>query len=307
MSKPIKTIFFGTHQFATTILKGLIDSPLFEVTQVITQPDKPVGRKKTLTPPPVKTLALEYNIAVQQPDSLKQCDITQYNADIAIVAQYGKIIPNHILNACKHGTINTHTSLLPKYRGASPIQTTLINGDTTTGITIMKMAAGLDTGPIISQETIVINPDETYPQLDARLAKISQTLLIQTIPKYIDGSLKPIEQDDSTATTCKQLSREDGLVDWQNDADTIYNQYRGLTPWPGIWTTWDKKRLKLLQIQKSNKTIPPGKVLVEQQNIYIGTKQNAIKVLSLQLEGKKAMDTKVFLQGLGQIDGEIVI
>ncbi len=300
----LKTIFFGTHEFAVTILDGLVESPFFDVTLVVTQPDKPVGRKKVLTPPPVKVYAEQQGITVAQPPSLKKFDVTTYAPDICIVAQYGKIIPDHILDAAPYKTINVHTSLLPQYRGASPIQSALIHGDTTTGVTIMQMNAGLDTGPIISQRELEILPTETYLELDARLAPLASDLLVETIPQYVSGDLVPVLQVDAEATHCKQFTRDDGKVDWQRDAATIYNQYRGMTPWPGVWTMWGDKRLKLLDIRPSSQHHMPGQVSVENATLHIGTQSGSIVVHKLQLEGKKAMDAQTFLQGFSSsIDG----
>lgn len=305
---PLRTIFFGTHEFAVTILDGLIKSPFFDVLLVVTQPDKPVGRKKIMTPPPVKVLAEAHTIQLAQPERLKSFNIDAYTPDITIVAQYGNIIPNHILDAATYKTINVHTSLLPKYRGASPIQSALIHGETMTGITIMQMDAGLDTGPILSQKDIAIQKDETYLELDARMAQEAVTLLIKTIPEYVSGKCLPLPQQESEATFCKQLSREDGRINWQDNAFTIYNQYRGMTPWPGVWTLWEEKRLKLLTIVPHERTLQPGQVLVEHDTLSIGTGSGSIVVQKLQLEGKTAMDTKTFLQGFAtQIHGVTLI
>ncbi len=303
----IKSVFFGTHDFAVTILQGLIDSPLFDIQLVITQPDKPVGRKKELVPPPVKLLAEKHGIKVEQPESLKTYKPTHLDTyTLGVTAQYGLLIPENILNTPTHGTLNTHTSLLPKYRGASPIQSALINGETETGVTIMKMDKGLDTGPIILQKTLKIRPDDTYIDLDKRLAKISLLALLEAIPAYISGELQPIPQDNSQATTCREFTREDGKIDWNKTSEEIYNLYRGLTPWPGVWTTWEDKRLKLLKIKKSNLEIKSGLVKIENDNIYIGTTKNSIEILELQLEGKQKMDAKHFINGYKDIDKQIL-
>ncbi len=298
--KPINIAFFGTHTFAATVLQGLIDSPLFCVKQVITQPDKPVGRKKIMTPPETKVLASTYNIPVDQPASLKTYAYDPYAYDLNIVAQYGKIIPESIVDGPRYGTLNTHTSLLPKYRGASPIQSALVNGETRTGVTIMKMDAGMDTGPILLQESISILPNETYDMLDQRLAPISCQALLKAAPAYISGELLPIAQNDAEATLCSLLSREDGRIDWTQSTATIYNQFRGLTPWPGVWTTLSDLRLKLLRIVPATKEMPrkdTGTLFAEQGSLFIQTGNGAIEVLDLQLEGKPATTSDVFLHG----------
>ena len=301
----MKTIFFGTHEFATTILQGLIDSPLIDVALVITQPDKPVGRKQELQKSPVKILAEENGIKIDQPESLKNYELGE-NYELGITAQYGLIIPENILNTPKHGILNVHTSLLPKYRGASPIQSVLINGETETGVTIMKMDKGMDTGAIISQKTIKIDENDTYSTLDKKLAKISILALLEAIPDYISGVLKLQPQDDSKATTCKLLTREDGKIDWTKTTQEIYNLYRGLTPWPGIWTTWDDRRLKLLEIKPGSKKLKPGQVNIENDELYIGTTDASVEILSLQLEGKQKVDTKTFVNGHKSIINKIL-
>jgi methionyl-tRNA formyltransferase len=301
-SNPIPIVFFGTHDFAATILQGLLNSPFLSVRLVITQPDKPVGRRRELKKSPVKILAEKYAVAIEQPASLKSYEL-RTDATLGVTAQYGLLIPLHILNTPTHGILNVHTSLLPKYRGASPIQSALINGETETGVTIMKMDPGLDTGPILLQKAIAIDPDDTYIDVDKKLAALGRKLLLDAIPPYVDGSLRPIAQDDALATKCSQLSREDGRIDWDKPAQGVYNQYRGMTPWPGIWTTWEGKRLKLLKIKPSKKTLPPGRVSVEHDTIHIGCKEHSIEAFALQLEGKQAMDTAVFLNGYKQLDG----
>ncbi|MFA5813941.1 MAG: methionyl-tRNA formyltransferase [Patescibacteria group bacterium] len=313
----IKTAFFGTHDFAATILQAMINDPQISVDLVITQPDKPTGRSRKLQPPPIKTIALQHNIKIAQPTDLKSYALNLMPYALGVTAQYGLIIPQTIFNAPKYGTLNVHASLLPKYRGASPIQSALMNGETETGVTIMKMDAGLDTGPIILQKTIAIDPDETYPELEKKLVKIGSAALLEAVPKYISGELPLTPQDNSQATVCKQLTREDGKVDWRKSAREIYNQYRGLTPWPGIWTIWNGKRLKLLAVKAQDFAPPqhtppqhtppqhtpdtPGKVSVENDKIYIGCGGSAIEVMDLQLEGKKTMNVKNFLNGFAKI------
>ncbi|OIO19581.1 MAG: methionyl-tRNA formyltransferase [Candidatus Magasanikbacteria bacterium CG1_02_32_51] len=297
-----KIIFFGTHQFATKILSGLIDSPLFEIKKVITQPDKPVGRKQILQKSPVKLLAEENNLEIDQPDSLKNYELLANGSELFIVAQYGLLIPENILNIPKFGTINVHTSLLPKYRGASPIQSAILNGDTKTGITIMLMDKGMDSGPILSQKEIDIENAETYLELDARMANISSQLLLSTIPKYLDKTIVPQNQDETQVTLCKKLSRDDGKIDWKNSSKQIYNQYRAFTPWPGVWTMWNDKRIKLLKIKISEEKLATGLVQIEQDKIYVGTNDFALEITKLQIEGKPVIESKVFLNGYKNID-----
>jgi len=302
----VRTIFFGTHTFATVILQALLDAPNISVDLVITQPDKPVGRKKILTPPPVKLLAEKYNINVNQPKSLAHYALP-ITPDIGISAQYGLLIKPHILNTPTFGILNVHTSLLPKYRGASPIQSALINGETETGVTIMKMESGLDTGPILSQEKLAIDPDDTYLDLDTKLAPLGASALLSAISPYLSGDLVPVKQRDEDATFCKQFDRDDGRVNWQQTARQIYNQYRGLTPWPGIFTMWNGKRLKLITIKPTQKELPAGKVAVESGTLYIGCASHAIEIIELQLEGKNVIGVKTFLNGFQNMNGQLLV
>lgn len=300
---PVKTVFAGTHEFAASILEQLVSFPFLDITGVITQPDKPVGRKKVMTPPPVKRMAEKLGLPVAQPKSLKSYSFAEV-PQLMIVAQYGKLIPEAILDAPEFGVINTHTSLLPKYRGASPIQSALITGETVTGVTIMKMDVGLDTGPMLLQKTIDILPDETYLELDKRLAVLSATALEEALPPYLFEGKAPVEQNDAEATHCKQLTRDDGQIDWQLSTHSIYNHYRGLTPWPGIWTSWEDKRLKLLQVSPAEKDIPAGKVVIEHDTMYVGTGDHSLIAQEVQLEGKPAMAAKDFISGYKtRIDG----
>jgi len=294
----IKIIFFGTHEFAATILQGLIDNSNFEVGLVITQPDKPVGRKQELQPSAVKLIAQKYNIEIQQPQSLKTFDFkTLQTFNLGVCAQYGLIIPQSILDAPKFGIINVHTSLLPKYRGASPIQSALVNGETETGVTIMKMDVGMDTGPILSQKACSIDENETYTDLSNKLAKIANFELPEAILAYVSGKIVPQAQDNTLATYTKILTREDGKIDWSKSAEEIYNQYRGLTPWPGVWTIYNNKRVKLLKIKPDNKILEIGNWKLEIDKIFIGCGQGTIEVVELQVEGSKPTDAKSFING----------
>lgn len=302
----VPVIFFGTHTFARVVLEGLIASPFIDVKKVITQPDRPVGRKQELQKSPVAICAHEAGIAVEQPESLKKYQLETDGAELFIVAQYGKIIPQSILDLPEKGVLNVHTSLLPAYRGASPIQTALINGDTETGVTIMKMDAGMDTGPILVQKKIAISPDDTYLILDKKMAGVGTAALLEAIPPYVSGKLTPEQQDDNLATTCRLLTRDTGRIDWNNSAQDIYNLYRGVTPWPGIWTTLDNKRLKLLHIKPSKMDLSPGVVSIINDTLHIGCASDSIEVMELQLEGKKPMASDVFIRGFSHITKSIL-
>jgi methionyl-tRNA formyltransferase len=297
----IKTVFFGTHKFAVSILQSLIDSGDFDIQLVVTRPDMPVGREKKIEKTPVKILAEKYNLKIAQPENLKNFNAlndTEINTEINIVCQYGEIIPQNIINAPKYKSINIHTSLLPKYRGASPIQSAIINGERTTGVTIMIMDEKMDHGPILTQKETVISDTDDYESLSEKMSKIAGELLISTAQKWINDQIQPRKQNDDEATYCKILTRDDGKINDSQTADEIYNLYRGLNPWPGIWTIWNGKRLKFLEIKKTSKTGEKGQIKNEDGHlIYFCAGNSAIEILRLQIEGKKPMDAKTFCNG----------
>ena len=302
MSK-IKTAFFGTQDFAATILQGLIDSDIVSVEVVFTQPDRKTGRKQIVEESPVKKLAKKYNIPVEQPESLKDFRLQTSDFGLAIVAQYGLIIPKVVLNLFPRGAINVHGSLLPKYRGASPIQMAIVNGEKETGVTIMLMDEKMDHGPILSQAKLKIDTDDTYTTLAHKMAAEGLILLLNTLPEWLNGKIEPREQTHEQATFTKLLTKEDGLIDFNKTNEEIYNQYRGLTPWPGIWTMWEGKRLKLLEIRKSEKILPAGQIFSENKKIFIGCGHGSVEILKLQLEGKLAMNAQTFLNGYKNFSG----
>ena len=307
MSK-IPLVFFGTQHFAAQILQGLLDSEQFEISLVITQPDQPSGRHQILAAPPTKLLAQKYNIAVAQPETLKNFSFPeipdqQSKNQITICAQYGKLIPPAILEAFPLGILNVHTSLLPKYRGASPIQSSILAGETETGVTIMKMAAGLDTGPILAQTQVEIAPDDLFTEVENKLIGAAIPLLIESTQKYLAGEITPSEQNENQMTACRELTKDDGKVNWNQTAEQIYNQYRALCVWPGIWTKWNEKRLKLIDLKPADKKIPAGQVKIEEGRIFIGTSNGALEILSLQLEGKNTLTAADWLRGNAKIDG----
>ena len=292
--------FFGTHTFACEVLATLVKNPSINIDLVVTQPDRPVGRKKEITPPPVKLFAEKYDMPISQPASLKTF-VSNSNVDLNIVAQYGLLIPKDVLDAPRYGTINVHTSLLPLYRGASPIQHALLNGDTYTGVTIMKMDEGLDTGPVLSQKKVKIMPDETYPDLDKKLAIVSGPLLLDTIEQYVSGDISPKNQDNAQATTCNKLTRDDGRIDWNSTAQQIYNQFRGLTPWPGVWTVYNDKRLKILSLKPSEVSSPAGLVTTDSGILRVGTTDGSIIIDTVQPESKNIVSAQSFIAGNREI------
>lgn len=302
----IRIIYFGTPDFSATVLEALAKNNNFDIVAVVTQPARPVGRNQTITPSPVKVSALKLGLNILEPETLKDFSPEKLpSADIFVVYAYGLIIPKSILEIPRYGALNIHPSLLPKYRGPTPIQAALMNGDTTTGVSIMVLDEKMDHGPILECKTLDIDPEDTTITLTKKLVDLAIPMLIDLIPAWINKQITPKEQNHNEASYCKILSRDDGKIDWQKSAQNIYNLYRALTPWPGIWTIWENKRLKLLQIKITPYAIPAGKVHIEGNHFFIGCKNNSIEVTELQLEGKKPMSSNIFLQGYKHIDQTI--
>ena len=311
MNNKTKIIFFGTPKFAKSILQELIKLGDFEVVAVVTAPDKPVGRKQVLTPCEVKILAQEKNIPVLSPEKLDTNFIKKLkdlNADIFITAAYGKIIPQDVLNIPPKGNINVHPSLLPKYRGASPIQTALLNGEKETGTTIMIMDEKMDHGEIIINYQLSIINEETYTSLAERLAELSAELLIKILPDYIEGKIKPQEQDHDSATFCKMIKKSDGEIDWNKPAEEIYNLWRAFVEWPQAYgkiqdTRYNFQNFKIIlkEIRLSelkNTELNPGEFFVQDKKLYITCGNSSVlEVIKIQPQGKNIMDANGFING----------
>ncbi len=307
----------GTPEFGAIILKGLVRGG-YKPILVITELDKPVGRKQILTPPPVKILASKYNISISQPKSISnlKSQISNLKPDLIVVAAYGQIIPKEILVIPKYGCLNVHPSLLPKYRGPSPIQYAILNGDKETGVTIIKMTEKVDHGEVVSSIKYLVSSKETYETLSKKLAELGVELLIKTIPNWISGKIKPKLQDESKATYTKIIKKEDGKIDWKKSADELERQIRAFSPWPESFTFWEKDgkllRLKILKAKdfKSQKGFNSpiiGKTLVVSQNkIGVQCGNNFLVIEKLQLEGKKEMVSEEFLRGHPDFIGTIL-
>ncbi len=305
-----KIIFIGTPEFGAIILEGLIKSG-FKPFLVITSPDKPVGRKKIITPPPVKIIAQKYNIPIAQPEKVSDYknEIEKLKPDLIVLASYGQIIPKEIIDVPKYGSINVHPSLLPKYRGASPIQYAILNGDEKTGVTIMRMSEKLDAGLIITNSEFQIpNSKITYPELHNKLAEIGAKLLIETLPKLFSGQISPKEQDDSKATYTKIFKKEDGKIDWQKPAIEIERQVRALNPWPGTFTFRNGKILKILEVNflNYNGKEQSGQIFLFEKQLAVRSGQNSLILRKLQLEGGKPLLAEDFLRGHREISGKIL-
>jgi len=301
-----KIVFMGTPDFSVPVLQRILKEG-YDVIAVVTQPDRPVGRKKVLTPPPVKVEALKHNIPVYQPEKIRERaqldEILALQPDLIVTAAFGQILPKELLDAPKLGCINVHASLLPELRGGAPIHYAILEGKKETGITIMYMAEKLDAGDILTQVVVPITEDDNVGTLHDKLSAAGSDLLSETLPKLIRGELTPIPQDDSKATFASNIKREQEKIDWSLDGETIYNKIRGLNPWPVAYTTLQGKVLKIWNSQKvvSNKEGQPGEIIgIEDDGFIVKTGNNiAIKAIEIQPAGKKRMTSLDFLRGAG--------
>ncbi|MBI3353322.1 MAG: methionyl-tRNA formyltransferase [Nitrospirae bacterium] len=298
----MKIIFMGTPEFAVPSLDALLNSK-HNVAAIVTQPDKPAGREKRLTPPPVKVRALKAGLTVLQPERMKDegfiKTLSELIPDIIVVAAFGKILPSKILHLPKHGCINVHASLLPKYRGAAPINWAIINGEKETGITIMQMDEGLDTGDILLQEGIPIAKDDTTGTLSVRLSQLSVKLLIKALEAIDVDRIKAIPQDNSKASFAPILKKGNGRIDWTREAENIYNMVRGMDPWPGAFTYYKGEVWRVWKTAVgNNRIVTPGTVInVDGGKIDIACGKGAISITEMQPANKKRMAVSDFLRG----------
>lgn len=303
----VRVVFMGTPALSASLLQALVEKD-YNVVGVVTKPDKPVGRKKELSESPVKTFAQDHNLPLLQPakmDTEAIETIRTWKPDLIVVAAYGKILPQTLLDIPGFGCINFHTSLLPLWRGASPIQNALLSGATETGVTIMLMDSGMDTGNILTQKSVSIEPSDTTPTLTDKLLVAGTTLLLETLPLWIERRITPTKQNNEDATLCQLIERADGQILWSDDAESISNRYRALYPWPGIFTYYKKDdnllRLKLLEIsyQKQNAQLahPLGTVFEIGEKVGVQTSTGIIFLETVQLEGKTPTAIREFLNG----------
>lgn len=305
----IRTVFFGTPEFAVPFLNALAADPAFEIVSVVTRPDEEAGRGHALTAPPTKVAAEAAGIPVFQPETLKSNEsvvaLAAMNADVFVVFAYGRIIPKAVLDLPRLGCVNVHPSLLPKYRGPSPMQSAIRNGDATTGITIMMLDEGMDTGALLSFVNIGLDEHETLETLTKKVEEQGPTLLVETIKRLDAGEISPMPQDESRATVCKLLARDDGHVDWTLPAIEIERMVRAYKGWPGTWTTWNGTRLKIhaVAIADFRDDLPPGTVTIKNNRLFVDCSDGTIELLNLQPEGKPPMSADAFLRGYSAING----
>ncbi|HEX5398770.1 MAG TPA: methionyl-tRNA formyltransferase [Verrucomicrobiae bacterium] len=326
MTIQMKIIFMGTAELSCASLEALARDGQFSVAAVVTQPDKPKGRELKLQPSPVKSLALSLNLPVLQPSRARDeqfiAQLHGLQPDLIVVAAYGQILPPAILDLPKFGCLNVHTSLLPKYRGAAPIQWAIAKGETETGVTIMRMDPGLDTGPILSQQRTLILPGDDSATLHDRLAQLGAKLLVETIPDYIGGKIQPVPQPAEGASHAPKIKKEDGKIDWNLSAREISNRLRAFTPWPGAFTfvggavlqpaihgqdacATKPHLLKIWKAEIAGQSGNAGEILLaDKTGLVVGCGTESLRILELQREGGRRMSTAEFLAGHALKPGE---
>lgn len=300
-----RVVFMGTPEFSVPVLRALIDQ--HEVIGVVTQPDRPAGRGREPQSPPVKRIALEHNIPVQQPDKLRRPEAVEalraWSAEFFVVAAFGQILPQSVLDMPTLGPINVHASLLPRWRGAAPIQASLLAGDAQTGVTIMRMEAGLDTGPMLLAEAIEIASDETAATLHDKLAALGAKLILPALEGVAARTLHDRPQPEEGVTWAPQIKKEQGQLDFTRSAVELDRQVRAFTPWPGTFCTWDGQILKILQGRTVEGRLPAGQVEVQDSQLAIGTSDGIYIPQLLQLAGRKPVTAEAFLRGYPKFVG----
>jgi len=295
-----RIVFMGSPEFALPSLQAL--AARYPVVGVVTQPDRPAGRGRSASPPPVKKLAESLGLPLIQPEHLKEPTVMQqllsWKPDLIIVAAFGQILRPAVLDLPPWGCLNVHASLLPRWRGAAPAQAAILQGDDETGVTIMKMDPGVDTGPILSQRSLPIQPDDTGGSLASHLAELGAKTLLDTLPAYLDGSLQPRPQDDSLATYAPMLKKEDGALDFSQPAEALARKVRAYNPWPGAYTLWQGQPLKIHRAcPLGTEAAPPGSRTTHAGLPAVGTPEGLLLLEEVQPAGKRPMSGKDFLLG----------
>jgi methionyl-tRNA formyltransferase len=300
----MRIIFMGTPEFAVPALDALVHS-VHQIVGVFVQPDEPAGRGRVVLPPPVKKLALQHHLTVHQPRSLRgTCELerlTSLQADVAVIAAYGKILPESFLKVPQYGFLNIHASLLPRHRGPSPITAAIMAGDEMTGVTIMLVTKMMDTGPILTQRRIPIAPQDTTGSLSRKLSDLGADLLMETLPQWLGEKLIPQPQDNGKATYCKMVSKEDGLIDWRRPAVELWRMVRAFQPWPGCYTTWQGNTVKIIEAVPLSGQGMPGKVVAMSDEpetpVGVHAGMGILGLVRVQLEGRRVMTAAEFVRG----------
>jgi len=309
----LRVVFMGTPEFATPALEQLVINH-HQVTAVYTQPDRPAGRGQSLVQSPVKHAALARQIPVMQPASLKDRaaleQLTELGPDAVVVAAYGKMLPRPVLDLPRFGCLNLHPSLLPRYRGASPVVAAILSGDEFTGVSVMLLDEGMDTGPVLSQAAVSISPIDNAGSLMSKLAQVAARLLIETLTHWSRGEIAPRPQNEAEASYCGTVAKSDGEIDWGGATVDIWRRVRAYNPWPGSYTRWQGKQLKIIEaVPRCTIRESPGQVTAlseEKAVIGIGTGDGVLGILRVQLEGRRAMSAAEFLRGHRDIMGAVL-
>jgi len=310
----VRIVFMGTPEFAVPALEHLVFDG-YEVTAVYTQSDKAAGRGQHFVVSPIKQAALNLNLTVVQPASFKEAgavaQLASFQPEVIVLAAYGQLLPQSVLDIPARGCINIHPSLLPRYRGASPVAAAILGGDEFTGVSIMLMDRGLDTGPVLAQAQIPVLPQDTTGSLTAKLSRLGAQLVLDVLPRWRKGELNPQPQDESRATSSGMLSKEDGEIDWHLPAASIWRRVRAFQPWPGCYTLWQGRQLKILEAvpMPGVGTAEVGRVIALNQGeaaFAVNTGEGILGVLRLQMEGKRAMSSTEFQRGQRQFIGAVL-
>lgn len=322
----LRIIYMGTPYFAVPALNALVQGSApgvilpegYEIVTVVTRPDKPAGRGREIAFSPVKQATLSHGLAVWQPRSFKKQEnsaaLAAYSADLYIVAAFGQILPQVVLDQPRYGTLNIHASLLPKYRGPDPIAEAILHGDSETGVSIMLLDAGVDTGPVLLRRSIALSEDDTTGSLTLKLAEVGAQALLEALPLWVAGKITPVPQDEQQASHTRMLSKENGKISWDLPASVLACQIRAYMPWPGSYTYWRGKLLKIITASAINIDSPvsgvPGTVCLRQEGgnqvLAVTTGSGLLIIKHLQLAGKRAMSAEEFLRGYSQIVGEVL-
>jgi len=309
---PLRVIFMGTPQFAVPSLQRLIDAGDYAIVGVVTQPDAPAGRGRELAMSPVKRLALEHSLLILQPERVRRSDaiaaLRELRPDVLVVAAFGQMLPRGVLDLAPLGTLNVHASLLPRWRGAAPVTAAILAGDAQTGVTIMRLDEGMDTGDMLAQESTPILPDDTTGTLTERLAGLGADLLLRTLPRWARGEITPRPQDAALATLCRPVKKEDGRVDWRLPAAAIERAVRAYTPWPGAHTTWNGRLLKMLaaRVVRKPTSAASGTVLLTPDGPAVATGDGLLLLSTLQMEGRRALPAADVVRGQRDLVGAVL-
>ncbi len=307
-----KIIFMGTPEFAVPALMALINAPEYHIVAVVTQPDRPSGRGKKLLPSPVKEVAQQAGLTILQPQTLKDkavvAQLAALQPDVMVIAAFGQILRNDVISLPPHGCLNIHASLLPRWRGASPITAAIRAGDTETGITLMQIDEGLDTGAMIARRAVPIMPTHTGDNLTAELARVGASLLLDTLPAWLAGQIVPEPQDNSLATLAPRLKKEQGELNWTLTAIELERQVRAFNSWPGTFTHSPRGEFKILAVELAPQVNPPstlesGGVFKYQRNVYVVTGQGVLRLVTVQMPGKNPMSAEAMLNGHPELVG----